>query len=105
MTKYRSKYYPKEESWIGEDAWAIEIPKLKIDDPDTQHIDLKLQEDPGSERYYHLKVPTSFFKLHWDSFYFRADRNNISLFLSAVPVTIFTDKRGSGKINFKEFLQ
>jgi hypothetical protein len=100
---YTSKLYQPHESWPRSMVWFIEIPIKVIDDISNKKVHLLCQKEVGGHDFYHLIIPTAFFRKNRNGF--ATNKNKISLFLSADAGSYFIDKRGSKQIVFKQFIQ
>jgi hypothetical protein len=101
MTR-RSKYYVAAESWTKRPAWAFEVP-LETVRCSAEVVVLRYETGPATGLYEELHVPSTFLLDNLKGLWVRDDRNTISLFLSAEPQDLFTDKRGAGGVSFKQF--
>jgi len=99
---YTSKYYQPEESWPKKNVWWPQIPVKAIKNKDTHYIHLLCQVAPNKNNFHHLKVPTKFLIEHLKKFHTLGEQ--ISLYLSADPETLFLEERGEGTLNFSVFL-
>ena len=101
--RFASKFYPKSESWTRQNAWAVEIPSVYVSAQGAGSIHLLCQDAPSSATFHYLSVPISFLQSNISGLYELQD-GSISLFLSAIPATLFRDERGSAKLNFGIFV-
>jgi len=99
---YSSKYYLPEESWPKTHVWWLQIPTTAINAQRYGYVNLLCQVAPGKDEYHYLKVPTKFMNEHLKKFDFI--ENKISLYLSANPNRLFIEERGTGRIEFSDFL-
>jgi len=102
---HRSRHYPSEKSWTKSPAWAFEIPLSEfIDANKNSVIKLTCEPENRNEPSHELLVPEDFLARNIESFYLRRDVEKISLFLSAEIETRFRELRGTGEVEFYEFL-
>lgn len=99
---YTSKYYTPEDSWPKTHVWWLQIPLTAIDRSKYDFVNLVCQAGPNENNYHYLKVPTSYLNEHLEKF----DRIGeiLSLYLSANSKTLFVEERGTGSLNFFQFL-
>lgn len=97
---YTSKLYSPASSWTGAEAWWIQIPLARIQGDQTIHIVCESESTDAPFR--HLAVPASFLRRNLSRFGMIGERS-INLFLSAEPHQLFTDLRGSDRIDFSPF--
>jgi hypothetical protein len=100
----RSKYYIATESWTKRPAWAFEVPINQIQSELNSVVTLRLETGPSSGEFQELHVPCSYLKQNISELWIKADRQAVSLFLSAEAADRFTDRRGPGSIPFAQFL-
>lgn len=99
---YTSKYYTPEESWPKIPVWFFNFPLSAIDAKQYQCVNLVCQTDPNKNGFHYLKVPTKYLNEHLEKFHRIGE--NISLYLSANPDSLFIEERGEGKLDFSNFL-
>lgn len=99
---YTSKYYSAEESWPKIPVWWFKIPQNAIDEKSYKFVNLICQVAPSVNKFYYLKVPVAFFKKHFEKFH--QTNNQISIYLSAAPEDLFTERRGEGALDFSMFI-
>lgn len=99
---YTSKYYLPEESFPKKDVWWLQIPLAAIDSNRFTHVNLICQVAPGANDFHYLKVPVKYCQEHLNKFHRVNDIPH--LYLSAEPDTLFTEIRGTGKLDFSQFL-
>jgi hypothetical protein len=99
---YTSKYYVAEQSWTGAEAWWIQIPLKRLGSESS--IDAVCESKPDSTEFRHLRIPTAFLRKRLADLAVVGD-STISLFLSAEPKSLFVDKRGRGRVDFRQFEQ
>ncbi len=98
-----SRFYPPWKSWTKHAVWAFEIPPREINDGNIPYIFLVYQLSEGQQEFACLRIPSRFL-LSWQrQLYIRPDNGNISLFLSAEAGELLHDKRGTGRIDFRQF--
>jgi hypothetical protein len=97
---YTSKYYEAFESWPKKEVWWLQIPIIAVEQ--YTHINLLCQASPESQKFFFLKVPSSFFKEHLSKF--DIVRDKIHIYLSPDPVNFLTEIRGKGALKFGSFL-
>jgi hypothetical protein len=99
---YTSKYYLPEESWPKKHVWWPQIPISVIDTNRFTHVNILCQVAPGANDFHYFNVPVTFLNEHL----VKLDRVNdiIHLYISAEPDTLFTEIRGTGKLDFSQFL-
>ena len=99
---YTSKYYQPEESWPKLSVWWMHIPIKAIEENTFIHI--LCEATPGSNDFYHLKIPTQFLKEHLIKFHSVGD-GKVDFYFSTDPNRLFVEERGKGNLDFKKFLQ
>lgn len=97
---YTSKFYQPEESWPKTSVWWPQIPINVINK--NSFINILCEVAPNSNQFYHLKVPTKFFREHLNKFH--SIKGKIDLYLSTDPKRLFVEERGKGNLDFKSFL-
>jgi hypothetical protein len=97
----RSKYYIAEKSWTKRPACAFEVP-LDTVRGGGGVVGLRYETGPTTGEYREFNVPCTFLLENLSGLWIREDRQTISLFLSAEPHDLFTDKRGAGGVSFKK---
>ncbi len=99
---YTSKYFLPEESRPKKHVWWPKIPITAIDSNNFTHVNLICQVAPGGKDFHYLKVPVEYFHEHLDKF----DRVNdiLHLYLSAEADSLFIEIRGTGKLDFSQFV-
>lgn len=100
---FASKLYNPQESWTKDYVWFLQIPLARINEQDTEYINLLCQDFEGSNDFFHLRVPAKFLQDNIDSF--DTVKNNIAIYLSPKAENFLVELRGKRKISFKEFLQ
>ena len=100
---YTSKYYRPEESWPKEEVWWLKFSLSSIATQIYDHVNFICQKAPGADDFHYLKVPTQFLQDHLDKFHRIGD--NVDIYLSARPETLFIELRGKGKLDFSKFLK
>ena len=98
-----TKYYPPERSWPKKHVWWPTITIQKIDTTTEKYINIVCEKLPGSNDFYYLKVPVKFFKDHLKAFHIVKDKT-ISMYLSADENNLFEEIRGTGRLDFGQFL-
>ena len=98
---YTSKFYKPEESWPKKSVWWFHIPIKIIKENISADIRMLCQIAPNRSDFHFLKVPAKFLHEHLDDFYILHD--NISLYLSIPPKSLFIEERGKGNLSFKNF--
>jgi hypothetical protein len=91
---YCSKYYRAFESSPKKEVWWLQIPIIAVEQ--YTHINLLCQASPDSQKFFYLKVPSSFFKEHLSKFDIVG--NKIHIYLSPDPVDSLTEIRGRGTL-------
>ena len=99
---YTSKYYQPEESWNKKHVWWIEVPINVIETKSRNDINLICQKSLDENVFYYLQVPKKYFLDNLQLLYIRDEK--ISIYLSAEKGNLFIEQRGSGKVDFKQFL-
>jgi len=99
---YTSKYYTPEESWPKIPVWFFNFSLSAIDAKQYDYVNLVCQVAPGINDYHYLRVPTKFLNEHLKKFH--RIKENISLYLSAHPDTLFIEERGEGRLDFSKFI-
>ncbi len=97
-----SKYYLPEESWPKTRVWWLQIPPGVIEFNSKGHIHLVCQVAPGESDFYYLKVPIEYLYDNLEKFHRIGDK--VDLYLSANPDTLFVEERGTGELDFIQFL-
>ncbi len=100
---YTSKYFQPFESWPKKSVWFPQIPIQQITSEENKSINILCQVAPNKNKFFHLKVPTSFLKQNLDAF----DEINgkIALYLSADTRNLFQEIRGKSRLlSFKKYL-
>lgn len=67
-----------------------------------QYINLVCQVAPDTNDYYYLKVPTEYLNQHLEKFHRLGEK--ISLYFSTEPDRLFNELRGTGNLNFEQFV-
>ena len=99
---YTSKYYQPEESWPKKNVWWPKIPIKVIENSDLQYLNILCQIALNINDFHHLRVPTKFLIEHLKGFHTIGEQ--ISLYLSADPETLFKEERGEAGLNFSIFI-
>lgn len=90
---------------ILQSLWWIDIPHGNIERPKSADIDLLCEVARGSNKFYYLKVPVTFFVKERPKLWVSKDGKLLRLHLSAEPDKMFVECRGNGRIGFSRFLQ
>jgi hypothetical protein len=104
-----SRYYPsgKKGTWRHDQpTWAFEFPLKDLESGATVTYCVCQSKDDGSFIYC-LRVPHQYVLDHRDALYERIDKSgrpSIGVFLAADSPTRFKDVRGTGDIDFGQFL-
>lgn len=99
---YTSKYYKADESWPKTEVWWLKFPLTAIDTFKYKYVNFVCQKEPNKNDFYYLKVPVKYLHDHLHKFHRIGE--NIDIYLSANPKTMFVEERGEGRLNFSEFL-
>jgi hypothetical protein len=99
---YTSKFYTPEESWPKTQVWWLQFPKTAIDASKYDFVNFVCQVTPNKNDFHYLKVPLTYLNEHLDKFHRIGE--NIDLYLSANPNTLFVEERGKARLNFSKFL-
>jgi hypothetical protein len=84
-------------------VWWLDLPNKKLADRTSPNLDLILADSDG--RLHHLRLPKSWLIANIARLAVRADKDVISLELSAQPHDRFTDVRPrSGRLAFRAFV-
>ena len=100
---YTSKYYKPEESWQKAEVWWLHFPLSAIDIKKYGFVNFICQVAPEKNDFHYLKVPTEFLQDHLDKFHRIGE--NVDIYLSARPETLFIEIRGIGRLNFSNFVK
>lgn len=98
-----TKYYTPEQSWPKKHVWWPTVSKQKIETTADKYINIVCEKLPASNDFYYLKVPVMFFKDHLKEFHIVKSKT-ISMYLSADKNNLFEEIRGTGKLDFSQFL-
>jgi hypothetical protein len=101
---HTSKFYTPQESWSKSRVWFFQIPLEIIYSPVAKKIHLLCQNHLNGEPFLYLKVSSLFLLKNPNSFEVGQKEKVVRIYLSAEAVDMFTEVRGKGKINFKEFV-
>jgi hypothetical protein len=101
---FASKYYVARHSRTHADAWWVEIPVEKVKSRRRDSLHIVLEKAPDSGDFLYLRVPVPYLSAQLPKLDIRAN-GRVSLFLSAEGGQFLRDRRGSGKVNFQQFLQ
>lgn len=99
---YTSKYYRAEESWSKEPVWWFVIPLDVIQNSGYKHICLICQNNSNANEFHALKVPVKHLSDNLKRFVLIKDK--ISIYLSAVPSTLYQETRGTSSLPFRQFV-
>ncbi len=102
-TVVTTKYYTPEQSWPKKQVWWPQISKHEIETTADKYINIVCERLPDSDDFYYLKVPVMFIKDNLKQFHIVKDKT-ISMYLSADKNNLFEEIRGTGKLDFKQFL-
>ncbi len=99
---YTSRFYSPDISYPKKAVWFLQIPLNAIDLNTYDHVNLICQKKINGKDFHYLKVPAKYFHKHINTF----DRikSNIAIYLSANPDTLFVEERGTGRLDFSEFV-
>ena len=100
---YYSRYYPSDKSYTRAPSWAHTIPRLHYMTEGSKWIHLLCQKKNNPDDYYYLRVPSEYVR-EKEVMLFVREEKMVSIFLSAVEGIFMQDQRGSGKIDFAQFL-
>ena len=100
-----SKFYVSEQSWWRVDTWWFEFGETLVENSPKEFLHLLCETTPGSDKFYHLKIPFTFLKENKAHLGYRNDNNKYSLALSAESRNMFRELRGNGQIEFAKFKQ
>jgi hypothetical protein len=100
---YTSKFYTPQESWSKSRVWFFQIPLEVLYTQAIKKVHLLCENHLKGEPFIYFKVPTLFFLKNIKSFDVDTKEKVVRIYLSAEAVTMFSEVRGSGKIDFKEF--
>ncbi|HEC69357.1 MAG TPA: hypothetical protein ENI31_03615 [Candidatus Omnitrophica bacterium] len=98
-----SRYFPRGKSWIRKPVWWFEFTESYISEK-GRYVNFLCQKEKNKNDFYHLRVPTNYLQRHRRQLYFRKDVKRYSLYLSAEPKRKFTEIRGTGYLDFAQFL-
>jgi hypothetical protein len=99
---YVSKYYLPEESWPKKHEWWVQIPSHALDPKSYKYVNILCQVAPFTNDFHFLLVPLKYLLEHFEKFHKIGGK--MDMYLSAEPDTLFTEIRGSGKLDFSKFV-
>lgn len=99
---YASKIYKPEEAWHKQKTWWFELSLKEMKPSGFTSVNLLCQIDPNGHSFFYLKVPVIYLMKNLAKLYIRDDK--ISLYLSPVKYKWFVEERGTGKVEFRQFL-
>ena len=99
-----SKYYQADESWNEKPVWWFEFPESTLMEHTSKCIHFLCQQVGMAEPFTHLRVPIDWLRERRQELYIRQDKG-VSIYLSAEDGTLYREMRGTGKLDFSEFLQ
>ena len=101
---FTSKFYTPQESWSNTRVWFFQIPIEIVNSNPVKKIHLIFENHLKGEPFIYIKVSSLFFLKNLNSFDVDQKEKAVRIYLSAEAVNIFTEVRGKGKVDFKEFL-
>jgi hypothetical protein len=99
---FASKYYLPEESWPKKHVWWLQIPSHALDPKTHDYVNLLCQVAPSETNFHYLKVPVSYLLQHLEKFHKIGGK--MDMYLSAEPDTLFMEIRGTGRLDFSQFV-
>ena len=99
---YTSKFYKPFESWPKANVWWPQVPVSAIEENTFIHI--LCETTPGSNDFYHLKIPTQFLRENLIKFHTIGEKI-VDFYFSTDPNKLFSEERGEGSLDFRKFLQ
>lgn len=101
---YTSKYYTDKESWSDSRVWFFQIPLEVVYSKVAKKIHLICKNHLAGEKFIYFKISSLFFLKNLSSFDVDQKEKVVRIYISAEAVNMFTEVRGKGKVDFKEFL-
>ena len=98
-----SKYYDGDESWNKKPVWWFEFPESALDDTTFTRVHLVCQLIGEAEPFAHLCVPTDWLRERKQELHIRPGKG-VSIYVSAEDDSLYREMRGTGQIEFSEFL-
>ena len=100
---YTSKFYTPQESWSNSRVWFFQLPLEIFNSNPPKKIHLICENHLSGEPFIYLRVSSLFFLKNLNSFDVDQKEKVARIYLSAESVDMFTEVRGKGKIDFKNF--
>ena len=100
-----SKFFRPDESWTGTAVWWFEFSESEAVETAEGDIDLLCEVAPDTDDFHHLRVPARLFLDRKEDFHVRSEKDAFSLYLSAEADRAFRELRGTGGVEFAQFVQ
>lgn len=102
-----SKYYSEDESWCKKPVWWFEFPKDTAEQGKSKYVHLLCQQVNAPGDFVHLRVPLDWLRANLAELHIRqnSQRPLVSIYVSAEPDSLYGEIRGTGKLDFSQFLQ
>ncbi|MBS1622306.1 MAG: hypothetical protein JSS80_11790 [Bacteroidetes bacterium] len=101
---YTSKFFPAAESWSKSRVWFFQLPLEVIHANPPIKIHLICENHLAGEPFIYLKISSLFFLKKINSFEVSEKEKVVRIYLSAEAVNMFTEVRGKGGVDFKDFV-